>query len=229
MKAATGPGHPPGRRRRLTPARIRRYPRCGAEFLPEVISSMAVDPKPRLSPQDYLALERQVEWKSEYVEGEMVAMSGASRRHNLIVLNLARELSLQLKGRPCEAYVTDMRVKTADGALYTYPDAVVVCGEPRFEDEQVDTLVNPTLIIEVLSPTTEAYDRGTKFEHYRTLDSLREYVLVAQDKPRVEHFAHQGDGQWLLTPVSGLDGRFLLPSIQCELTLTEVYDKVSFA
>jgi Uma2 family endonuclease len=189
---------------------------------------MAVDPKPRLSPQDYLALERQAESRSEYVEGEVVAMSGASRRHNLIVLNLARELSLQLKSRPCEAYVADMRVKTADGVLYTYPDAVVVCGEPRFEDAEVDTLLSPTVILEVLSPTIEAYDRGTKFEHYRTFDSLREYVLVAQDKARIEHFARQGDGQWLLTPVSGLQGRLPLPSIQCDLALAEIYDKVSF-
>jgi Uma2 family endonuclease len=189
---------------------------------------MAVDLRPRLSPQDYLALERQAEWKSEYVDGERVAMSGASRRHNLIVLNLARELSLQLKGRPCEAYVTDMRVKAAAGALYTYPDAVVVCGEPRFEDADVDTLLNPTLLIEVLSPNTEAYDRGAKFEHYRTLDSLREYVLIAQDKPRVDHFARQGDGQWLLTPHSGLEGRLPLPAIQCELALAEIYDKVAF-
>lgn len=189
---------------------------------------MAVGSRPRLSPQDYLALERQSEWKSEYLEGEMVAMSGASRRHNLIVLNLARELSLALKGRACEAYVTDMRVRVADGVLYTYPDAVVVCGEPRFEDDQLDTLLNPTLIIEVLSPTTEAYDRGATFEHYQTLNSLREYVLVAQDKPRVEHFERQGDGQWLLTPVSGLDGRLLLPAIESDLALAEVYDKVAF-
>jgi Uma2 family endonuclease len=189
---------------------------------------MAVDSRPRLNPQDYLALERQTEWRSEYIEGEMVAMSGASRRRNLIVLNLARELSLALKGRPCEAYVTDMRVKAADGALFTYPDAVVVCGEPLFEDDHVDTLLNPTLIVEVLSPTTEAYDRGAKFEHYRALGSLREYVLVAQDKLLVEHFARQGDGQWLLTPISGPDGRLLLPAIQCEIALAEIYDKVSF-
>src|SRR5206468_6291774 len=119
---------------------------------------------------------------SEYINGQIYAMSGASREHNLIVVNLIRELSSQLRGRPCEVYASDMRVKVRPTGMYTYPDVVAVCGEPRFEDEQVDTLVNPAVIVEVLSPSTEAYDRGQKFAHYRKLESLTEYVLVAQNE-----------------------------------------------
>jgi Uma2 family endonuclease len=189
---------------------------------------MAVDPRPSLSPHDYLALERQAKWKSEYMDGEMVAMAGASRNHALIVTNLTRELSTQLLQRPCEVYSSDLRVRVPATGLYTYPDVVVVCAEPRFEDEHADTLLNPTVILEVLSPTTEAYDRGKKLESYRTLGSLQEYVLAAQDGPRIDHYARQGDGQWLLTAAEGLDAVVLLPSIGCELTLAGIYAKVSF-
>lgn len=190
---------------------------------------MAVDPRPSLSPQDYLALERQASWKSEYVDGEMVAMAGVSRNHALIVTNLSRELSTQLLRRPCEVYSSDMRVRVPASRLYTYPDVIVVCAEPRFDDEHADTLLNPTVLIEVLSPSTEAYDRGRKFENYRTLESLREYLLVAQDGPWIDHYARQDDGRWLLTPAEGLDTVVLLPAIQCELTLAGVYVKVSFS
>lgn len=110
--------------------------------------------------------------------------------------------------------------------LFTYPDVVVVCGEPRLADEHLDTLLNPTLLIEVLSPSTEAYDRGKKFEHYRTIESLAEYLLVAQDEPRIEQFVRQPDGHWLFTAIAGLPATILLPSIRCELSLSEVYDKV---
>lgn len=179
-----------------------------------------------LTPEEYLTIERQSEIRSEYLHGEMFAMGGSSREHNLIVTNLSREISTQLRGRPCETYTNDQRVHIPAKGVYTYPDLVVACGEPRFQDQQFDTLLNPTVIIEVLSPNTEAYDRGEKFESYQTIDSLKEYVLVTQDKPRVEHYLRQEGNRWLLTAVSGLDARVSLPSIQCELALSEIYERI---
>ena len=190
---------------------------------------MSTQPEPYLTAEDYLALERQAEVKSEYLDGEMVAMAGASREHNLIVGNLVREIGLQLKGRPCEVYPSDMRLQIPATGLYTYPDVTVVCGEPRFEDDESDVLVNPTLIVEVLPSSTESYDRGKKFEHYRTLDSLAGYVLVAQDEPRIEQFVRQPDDRWLFAASAGLEAVVSLPSIQCEIALAEVFDKVKFA
>jgi Uma2 family endonuclease len=189
---------------------------------------MAVHSKPYLSPAQYLAIERAAEERSEYLDGEMVAMTGGSRNHVLIVGNLVRELGSQLRDRPCEVYPTDLRVQVAQTGLYTYPDVTVVCGEPRFEDEQLDTLLNPTVILEVLSPTTESYDRGRKFEHYRTLGSLLEYLLVSQSQPRIERFLRQGEGAWLFSDAAGLEAVLTLPSIGCELALAEVYAKVRF-
>jgi Uma2 family endonuclease len=135
-------------------------------------------------------------------------------------------LSRELKPQPCEVYPSDMRVRVSATGLYTYPDVVVVCGEPRLEDDEQDTLLNPSLIIEVLSPSTESYDRGKKFEHYRTLESLVEYLLVAQDEPRVEQFVRQPGGTWLFTATSGRDAVVHLPSLGCSLALAEIYDKV---
>jgi Uma2 family endonuclease len=140
---------------------------------------MSLQAKQRLTPEEYLARERQVDTKSEFYDGELFAKAGASRSHNLIVGNVTGELRAQLRGRPCEVYPADMRVKVSETGLYAYPDVVVVCGEPRFEDEHLDTLLNPTVIVDVLSPSTEAYDRGEKFAQYRKLASLREYVLIA--------------------------------------------------
>jgi Uma2 family endonuclease len=182
--------------------------------------------KPCLTPEDYLAIERGAEYKSEYFNGEIFAMAGASRAHNTIVANTVIELGGQLKKRPCKVYVNDMRVKVSPTGLYTYPDVLVVCGKEQFDDAHLDTLLNPTLIIEVLSDSTEAYDRGRKFEHYRHLDSLVEYVLIAQHRPHVESFRRQPDQHWLLTECSGLDGMLRLQSIDCELALAEVYAKV---
>jgi Uma2 family endonuclease len=185
-------------------------------------------PKPFLSPQEYLAIERESETRSEYLDGEIFAMSGGSRQHNLIVTNLARELSSQLKRRPCEVYTNDQRVHIPETGLYTYPDIVVVCGEPSFEDEGVDTLLNPVLIIEVLSPTTEAYDRGKKFDGYRTIASLKEYVLVSQHEARVEQYLRQEGGPWGFISTVGRERSVALASIQCELALEEIYDKVVY-
>jgi Uma2 family endonuclease len=175
--------------------------------------------------EDYLTLERSASYKSEYHDGQIYAMTGASRKHNLVSGNIYRELSLQLKKRPCEAYINDMRVKAAESTSYYYPDVAVVCSTPQFEDEQVDTLLNPTVLIEVLSPSTEAYDRGSKFAHYRKIASLREYLLVAQDQPNIERYVRQGD-VWILSEVTGIESSMSLDSIDCILSLREVYDKV---
>jgi Uma2 family endonuclease len=191
---------------------------------------MTAQPQPQvgLSPEEYLARERRAEIKSEYHDGEVFAVSGASRAHNLIVTNFVRELSLRLRDRGCEVYPSDMRVKVDPTGLYTYPDVIVVCGEPAFEDEHVDTLLNPTLLIEVLSESTEAYDRGKKFEHYRKIDTVQGVVLVAQDEARAERFTRQPDGQWLLGEASGLEAALHLASIDVTLPLADIYDKVSF-
>ena len=149
---------------------------------------MPAMPKPLLTPEEYLARERRAETKSEYLRGEVFAMAGASRAHNLIASNAAGELRQQLRDRPCEVYPSDMRVKVSPSGLYTYPDVTVVCGEPQFEDAEVDTLLNPKVLVEVLSPSTADYDRGGKFTHYRRLPSLQEYVLISQDRPLVEHY-----------------------------------------
>ena len=181
----------------------------------------------RYTPEEYLTLERKADYKSEYVNGQIIAMAGASRQHNLIAGNFYREVSQQLRGRPCEAYISDMRVKVSRTGLYTYPDVVVICGAIRFEDASNNTLLNPLVIVEVLSASTEAYDRGEKFAHYRRLESLQEYLLVAQDKVRLEHYVRQG-AQWVLSEVSDLTDTVHLASIGCDVGLQEVYDKVQF-
>jgi Uma2 family endonuclease len=177
------------------------------------------------TPEEYLARERMAEAKSEYLDGEVLAMAGASRVHNLIRVNLSRELSQQLRGRPCEAYTADMRVRVSRTGLYAYPDVVVACDEIQFEDDQVDTLLNPVVVIEVLSPKTEAYDRGEKFAHYRRLDSLQEYLLVSQDKVRVERYVRQGD-QWVLTELSAPDDILQIDAIECSVRMADVYERV---
>lgn len=188
---------------------------------------MTSQPTVYLTPEEYLAAERKSEYKSEYIDGEVVAMTGASRRHNLIAFNITGEIGQQLKGRPCEGYASRMRVRVPSARVYTYPDVVVVCGEPQFEDGHVDTLLNPTLIVEVLSESTERYDRGKKFGFYRTIESLAEYLLVAQDEYRIEQYARQQDGRWLLSEYGSLDETVELTSIQCRLALREVYDKIA--
>ena len=189
---------------------------------------MSSVPKRRLSPGEYLAIERKAEFKSEYFDGEMFSMSGASREHNLIGWNIGGELRPQLRDRDCEAYIGDMRVKVSSTGLYTYPDVVVVCGERQFEDAEVDTLLNPKVLFETLSKSTEGYDRGKKSEHYRSIPSLAEYVLIAQDKPHVEHYVRQPDNQWLLSETDRLEDTILLPSIQCTLRVAEIYLKIEF-
>ncbi len=189
---------------------------------------MSAVPEQRLSAEQYLAIERKSEVRHQYYDGEMFAMGGASREHNRISMNIGTDLNHQLRDRPCEPFMIDMRVKVDPSGLYTYPDIVVVCDGAEFEDEHVDTLLNPQVIIEVLSETTESYDRGKKFEHYRRLQSLTDYLLVSQDEPHIEHFAKNADGHWVLSEATGLDMAVELPTIHCRLALKDVYAKVEF-
>lgn len=186
---------------------------------------MATAPLSRLSAEEYLARERGSAERHEFLGGEIFAMTGASRRHNLVAGNVFAALHAQLAGGGCEVYTHDMRVRASAADLFAYPDVVVACG-PEFADAETDTLVNPVLIVEVLSPTTESYDRGNKFAHYRTLPSLAEYLLLAQDRVRAEHFVRQGDGGWLLTETADPAAVLNLPSIRCSLALSAVYDRV---
>lgn len=179
------------------------------------------------TPEEYIAFERSSEHRHDYHDGDIYDMTGASREHNLINGNCHSSLIFQLKGRPCEAYASDMRVR-ADQNHYTYPDIVVVCGDPAFEDTQLDTLSNPTVIIEVLSPSTEHYDRTTKWKSYRGLESLQEYLLIAQDRPHIEHYIRQNANSWLQTEMIGLTGTVELPSIQCALAIVDIYDRIKF-
>lgn len=185
-------------------------------------------PKPFYTPQQYLELERDAPFKNEYLSGEIYAMAGASEQHNTINVNVSSALRQQSRGRPCRVYANDMRVKVSPTGLYTYPDVIVVYGERRFDDTNGDTLVNPTVIVEVLSPKTEAYDRGEKFAHFQRLESLVDYVLVAQNRPRVEHFVRQGNQQWLLSVADRLEAVVEIASIGCSLSLADIYENVEF-
>lgn len=177
--------------------------------------------------EEYLALERGSDLKHEYIAGEIVAMAGATRAHNLITGNIAQRLRNQLEGTRCETYSNDMRVRTTP-ADYTYPDVVVVCDEPQFEEAELDTLLNPTVVIEVLSKTSEARDRGEKFSDYRGVESVKEIVFVSQHRMRVEHYVRQSNDEWTLHDISDHAGVIVLSSIGCTLTLAEIYERVEF-
>ncbi len=189
---------------------------------------MSAIPKTKLTPQEYLKFERKSETKHEYFEGEIFAMAGAKRSHNQIVGNLTGLVWQHLKDKDCEFYPTDMRVFIPETGLYTYPDLVVVCDEPEFQDDVFDTLLNPLLLIEVLSESTEGYDRGKKFQHYRSIESLQEYILVTQEEARIEKYVKHGDGFWLLSEAVGLDSVIEFSSIECKIDLNEVYNKIEF-
>lgn len=187
---------------------------------------MTQNPKTLLTEEEYLAIERRAEFRSEFFGGEMFAMSGASRRHNRIVSNLVITLGNQLRERPCNVYSSDMRVKIPATGLYTYPDVVVTCGEEEFADEEFDILLNPMVIIEVLSDPTEAYDRGRKFEHFQSIESLSTYMLVSQSSARVEQYVRQEGGAWLYTEAHEEGAVVGIEAILCELRLEDVYAKV---
>jgi Uma2 family endonuclease len=189
---------------------------------------VSTHPKLRIMPQEYLELERKAEVKSEYLDGEMFAMSGVTRDHSTIVMNIGSELHNQFIDRSCEVHGPDLRVKVSQTGLYTYPDIVAVCGELEFEDVHRDTLTNPHLIIEVLSDSTESYDRGKKFANYRALKTLLEYVLVAQTECRIERFTRHEDGSWLYTETTDPYASVELTSVACRLSLSRIYHKVDF-
>ena len=182
----------------------------------------------KITPEEYLHFERQSETKHEYFDGEIFAMAGASRRHCKIVANLMRAIGNKLCSTNCNVYANDFRVKIKETGLYTYPDLVVTCGKEILEDQVKDTLLNPLIIIEILSPSTENYDRGKKFAHYRQIESLQNYVLVSQEMPSVELFQRQNDGRWLFSEKNGLENSIEIPAIDYLLPLVEVYDKIDF-
>ncbi len=179
-----------------------------------------------LTPSEYLEFERKSEFRNEYIDGHVLPMSGGSWRHGLIVGNLLGEVHSQMRGKACVVYPIGLRVKVGLGS-YTYSDVVALCGKPELEDEHCDTLLNRSVVIEVLSDSTEAYDRGEKFAHYRRLDSLREYVLVSQNKIRVEHYRRNADA-WILSEVGGPDAVLHLESIDCHVPVSTIYEKVEF-
>jgi len=183
---------------------------------------------PRLSEAEYLRLERQAETRSEYFDGEIFAMAGGTRAHSVIAINLGGELRSRLKASDCVVYNADMKVKVQTTGLFTYPDVSVACGEQSFLDAQEDTLLNPVVVFEVLSDSTEAYDRGKKFEHYRQIPSCREYLLVSQTEPRIEQFIRQSNGEWILKEAAGMSAEIKLPSLGIVLPLAEVFAKVKF-
>ena len=189
---------------------------------------MSTVPVRRMTPAEYLARERTADFKSGFYRGEMFAMAGASRNHNLIMMNVGAALHQRLADKPCEVYGSDLRVLVDRTGLYTYPDVVVTCGEPQFEDEHVDTLLNPRVLVEVLSKSTEAYDRGTKSSHYRMIPSLQEYLLIAQHEPRVEVYQRHEAGTWLLSEARSLEESVHLPSLDLTLALADVYSKIEF-
>jgi Uma2 family endonuclease len=190
---------------------------------------MSAQAQPRLTPEQYLDAERSAELRHEYFDGQMYAMSGASYQHGQIVGNLTTELSNALKRRPCSVVPNDLRLRVSPDGLYTYPDVIVICGEPRFADDRFDTLLNPALIVEVLSPSTEAYDRGFKSAQYRTVESLEEYALVSQAEPRVEVFRRQPGGHWLLSEAIGIEAVCHFESLDCAVPLSDIYAKVTFS
>lgn len=191
---------------------------------------MSAVPKPRYSPDEYLALERTSEFRHEFYRGEMFAMAGASEAHNLIADNVTFELRERLPDKGCRAYSSDMRVRVSENGLYTYPDVAVACPPIEFLDESRDTLVNPQVIVEVLSKSTEKFDRGKKFELYRELPSLKQYVLIAQAEARVDSYVRQADGvAWLMVPSGGLEAMLDFPTIEGRMSLAEVYRDVDFA
>jgi Uma2 family endonuclease len=179
---------------------------------------------PALSAEQYLDLERLSEMRHEFLDGLMYAMAGESRDHSRICYNLAGITHAKLNDTNCEGFSPNMKVRTGIGDLYAYPDLMIVCGEARFHDDKGDVLLNPTVIFEVLSPSTEKYDRGEKSLRYRTqIESLQDYVLVSQDKAQVEHHHRESDGTWTSNTVSGPENVLTLGSIDCNVPLAEIY------
>ncbi len=181
------------------------------------------------SPEEYLAFERSSESKHEYLDGQIYAMAGASPTHNQICFNATVAVGSQIMDSTCIGYTSDQKIRTDLQDLFSYPDLTIVCGEPVFHDQKQDVLLNPTVIIEVLSPRTEVYDRSTKLERYQNLSSLTDYILIYQDRPCVEHYVRQkGKRQWLFTIETDLTAEIEISSIKCKLKLADIYNRVKF-
>ena len=185
---------------------------------------------------EYLEFERHAEERHEYIDGEIRAMAGESPQHSLFSTDLTASIVIQLRGKPCAAFSPNMKIRSGEPVaphsskgLFSYADLTVLCGEPQFHDESGDILLNPKVIFEVLSPSTESFDRGEKFQRFRAYnESLTDYVLISQTKPFAEHFQRQPNGQWLMTEVSGFESELYLSSIDCRLRLAEIYDRLKF-
>jgi Uma2 family endonuclease len=188
---------------------------------------VSTQPKTFLTPEEYLEIEDKAEYKSEYYAGEMFAMAGGSDRHSLVKVETLYLLASQLRGRPCRVYDSDMRIRVVATGLHTYPDASAVCGPSKLEGgpNRNQVLLNPDLIVEVLSPSTEAYDRGLKFEHYRTIPSLRQYVLIASERVHADVFTRGEEGLWILASASEPDDMLRLTSVDCTIRLGDLYVK----
>ena len=193
-------------------------------------------PQPLYTVEEYLAFERESEERHEYLDGMIYAMAGESGEHADISINLALELGTQLKGKDCRARLKDTKVRSgplpklkhSTKGLYSYPDAVVICGEPKYLDSYRDVVTNPTVIIEVLSPTTEKFDRGEKFDRYDAWNpTLSDYLLVSQEQARIEHYIRQADGTWTRAVSRGLRSKVVIKSIRCTLKLKDVYDRIN--
>lgn len=184
--------------------------------------------KTKLTVAEYLAFERASESKHEFFDGELFAMTGGTPAHSLIASNFIREAGNALKDRPCVVYTSDLRVKVNATGLYTYPDVTIVCGEQKFDDNQSDTLINPTIVVEVLSKSTASYDRGPKSKHFRKIDSLQALILIEQDSPVVEVYCRQSDGKWILTDATELTDSIAIEPIGISIPLTEIYRNVTF-
>lgn len=189
---------------------------------------MSTAPMRKLTAAEYLVIERAAPSRSEFYAGEMFAMAGASPAHNRIKDNLIVALGGALRGTGCCTMSSDQRVRVDATGLYTYPDVLVLCGPGEFAPDDADTLLNPKVVVEILSDSTERYDRGVKFRHYQQIPSCEEYVLVAQDEPLAERYVRQPDGGWLLTTATGLDAELVLASVPARVRLADLYAGVKF-
>lgn len=190
---------------------------------------MSTSPRTYITPEEYLEIERKAQFRSEYFQGEMFAMAGASRAHNIVTTNALAELREKLRSGPCEVYSKDMRVYVPATGLYAYPDLVIVCDKPQFKDGEFDTLLNPVLLGEVLSPSTEFHDSRDTFDHFRTIPSLQEYLLLASERMHADWFTRGADGKWILSPASAPEDSIEFTSIPCRLVLKDLYEKVEFS
>jgi Uma2 family endonuclease len=188
---------------------------------------MVSNPVTKVTAEEYLALDRAAEFRSEFLDGEIIAMSGGSTRHTRLQMNLGLEIQLALRGTPCEAFNSDLRVRVSS-RMYTYPDLSVVCGKLMLADQRQDILLNPTVVFEVLSPTTEHYDRGVKFQHYREVESLKDYILLAQNQVRIEQFTRGDDNTWTLRDYRRAENVLKIVSIGVSLPLASIYDRIEF-